>query len=66
MVSPWYANGDINTYIDQRAADPDIENLKFNLVRSMHTSLEHYCNDAQVVDVLTGLGFRLCLRPFCR
>ncbi|KZV95430.1 WD40 repeat-like protein [Exidia glandulosa HHB12029] len=41
MVSPWCQNGDINAYIAARAADPNIETLKFNLV----------------FDILNGLGF---------
>ncbi|KZV99886.1 kinase-like protein [Exidia glandulosa HHB12029] len=32
LVSPWYENGDINSYVRRHAADPNVDMLKFRLL----------------------------------
>lgn len=39
IVSPWYDNGDINTYLKAREGDPDLDVVKLSLVRLVCKSM---------------------------
>ncbi|KZV88467.1 kinase-like protein, partial [Exidia glandulosa HHB12029] len=48
MVSPWHANGDINSYVKQMRADPRIEEIKIRLLVEALSGLQ-YLHDNRIV-----------------